>query len=141
MDNAAQIADVLKYVTTQRNTLTNRIRQELGAAYGFTDKISVSFSSQVSGKFTFFFNGFLTRSDGVVGGDKEKWVADHDHLRETFLDNTHQERFLVFLSKAFIKEVSPQLRKDSDVTTYRYVFPRLHVKTTLTVRRVRGSHA
>ena len=54
MENGAQITEVLKYVTTQRNTLTNRIRQELGAAYGFTDKISVSFSSQVSGKFTFF---------------------------------------------------------------------------------------
>ena len=58
VENAAQITEVLKYVTTQRNTLTNRIRQELGAAYGFTDKISVSFSSQVSGKFTFCFSVF-----------------------------------------------------------------------------------
>ena len=140
MENAAQITEVLKYVTTQRNTLTNRIRQELGPAYGFTDKISVSFSSQVSGKFTFCFP-VLTRSDGDEGGDKEKWIADHDHLRESFLDNTHQERFLGFLSKAFIKEVSPQLRKDSSVTTYRYVSPCLHFQTTLTVRRVRGSHA
>ena len=90
----------------------------------------------------FVFNDVLTRRRftnttlfclTLKAEDKAKWTADHQHLRATFLDNTYQERYLGFLSKSFMKEVSPQLRKDSTVTTYRFVFPRIFFQNMFNV--------